>query len=43
MISYFKPQINDSNVQVSFTFSGININYYIPPMWDKSHPISVFT
>lgn len=43
MISYFKPQINDSNIQVSFTFSSININYYIPSLWDKSHPISVFT
>ena len=43
MISYFKPQINDRNIQVSFTFSIININTYTPSIWDKSHPISVFT
>jgi hypothetical protein len=43
MISYFKPQINDSNIQVSFTFSSININSYTPSIWEKSHTISVFT
>jgi hypothetical protein len=43
MISYFKPQINDVNVPVSFTFSNININTYSPSVWDKSHPIIAYT
>jgi hypothetical protein len=42
IISYLKPNINDINTAVSYTFGSIDINTYNPSNWDKSHPISVY-
>lgn len=42
IISYLKPQINDINVAVSYTFVNINIEEYNPTLGTNSHFISVF-
>ena len=43
VISFIKPEINDLNTAVSFTFSSINIsNYTTPQNKFKSHSISVY-
>ena len=42
IISYIKPNINDLNTAVSYTFGSIDINNYNPLAWTKSHFISVY-
>jgi hypothetical protein len=42
IISYLKPEINDLDVAVSYTFPAINIEDFNPKIWEKSHEISVF-
>lgn len=42
IISHLKPEINDINTSVSYTFGSINIETYNPKIWSNSHFISVY-
>ena len=42
IISHIKPNINDLNIAVSYTFGSIDIHNYNPLAWGKSHTISVY-
>lgn len=42
IISHLKPDINDINTSVSYTFGSIDIETYTPKIWSKSHSISVY-
>lgn len=42
IISHLKPEINDINTAVSYTFVSIDIENYNPTIGLKSHPIFVF-
>jgi len=42
IISHLKPEINDINTAVSYTFVSIDIENYNPALGLKSHSISVY-
>lgn len=42
IISHLKPEINDINTAVSYTFVSIDIENYNPTFSLKSHSISVY-
>jgi hypothetical protein len=42
IISHLKPEINDINTAVSYTFVSIDIENYNPPLGLNSHSISVY-